>query len=285
MTALTVCETEKVLRPSPEKARNLGYGIWLLTFASDSFTLREYSLNQQNAPKRREHPGCNTCILTLDCGTQLISKHINIRPDLNTCDKIKATRINVSLPDPLQSMLCELPDLEELPYFEFKTDAGIKLLREVKTKLIDSPQLTKTDQLDAIAKPIAHDVRLLKPTLTSKLETYVPLKLSLMRTVIVFCGNILLHILFTFLYHRFKVIRDLTPKVLKTQHDDLQLKPVFSVSPDKIDIIDKSRNEWKDKIEIQPETTIQECEDDTEEPLKRTDLVRRDSVASFTLSP
>ena len=281
VTALTVCETEKVLLPSPEKARNLGYGIWLLTSASDFFTLREYSLNQKNAPKRREHPGCNICILTLDCGTQLISKHIKIRPDLNTCDKIKATRINVSLPDPLQSMLSELPDLEELPYFESKTDAGIKLLREVKTKLIDSPQLTKTDQLDAIAKPIAHDMRLLKPTLTSKLETYVPLKLSLMLTVIVFCGNILLHILFTFLYHRFQVIGDLTPKFLKTQHGDLQLKPVFSVSPDKIDIIDKSRNEWNDKIEIQPETTIQEWEDDTEEPLKRTDLVRRDSVASL----
>ena len=281
VTALTVCETEKVLLPSPEKARNQGYGIWLLTSASDSFTLREYNLNQKNAPKRREHPGCNICILTLDCGTQLISKHIKIRPDLNTCDKIKATRINVSLQDPLQSMLSELPDLEELPYFESKTDAGIKLLRDVKTKLIDSPQLTKTDQLDAIAKPIAHDMRLLKPTLTSKLETYVPLKLSLMLTVIVFCGNILLHILFTFLYHRFKVIRDLTPKFLKTQHGDLQLKPVFSVSPDKIDIIDKSRNELKDKIEIQPETIIQEWEDDTEEPLKRTDLVRRDSVASL----
>ena len=84
-----------------------------------------------------------------------------------------------------------------------------------------------------------------------------------------------------FIYHRFKVIRDLTPKFLKTQHGDLQLRPAFSVSPDKIDIIDKSRNEWKDKIEIQPETTIQEWEDDTEEPLKRTDLDRRDSVASL----
>ena len=72
-------------------------------------------------------------------------------------------------------MLSELPDLEELPYFESEIDAEIKLLRDNKTKLIDSPQLTKTDQLDAIAKPIAHDMRLLKPTLTSKPETYVPL--------------------------------------------------------------------------------------------------------------
>ena len=166
MTALSFCETEKVLMPSPEKARIQGYGIRLLTSALDSFTLREYSLHQKKTPKRREHPGCNVCILTLDCGTQFISKHINIRPHLNTCDKIKATRINVSLPDQLQSILSELRDLEELLHFESKTDAGIKLLKDVKTKLIDSTQLTETDQLDAFAKPIAHDMRLLRqPTL------------------------------------------------------------------------------------------------------------------------
>ena len=74
--------------------------------------------------------------------------------------------INVSLPDQLQSMLSELRDPEELPYFECKTDAGIKLRRDVYTKLIESTQLTKTDQLDAFAKPIAHDMRLLRqPTL------------------------------------------------------------------------------------------------------------------------
>ena len=52
--------------------------------------------NQKNAPKRREHPGCNICILALDSGTQLISKHINIRPDLKMFYKIKPTEINVS---------------------------------------------------------------------------------------------------------------------------------------------------------------------------------------------
>ena len=70
-------------------------------------------------------------------------------------------------------------------------------------------------------------------------------------------------------------------KVSKNPARHLQLKLVLSGSPDKIDIIDESCNEWKDQIEKQPETTIQKWEDDTEEPLKRTDLVRRDSVASL----
>ena len=79
MTALTVCETEKILLPTPEKETNLGYGIWLITSASAAFSLREYSLDELNTPKREDHPGCNICLITLDCGLQLVSKYIKIR--------------------------------------------------------------------------------------------------------------------------------------------------------------------------------------------------------------
>ena len=113
--------------------------------------------------------------------------------------------------------------------------------------MIESPQLTKTDQLDAIAKSIAQDMCYAN----SSIEIYVPLKLSLMLTVIDFCGIFLFHIMFTFLYHRYKVFRELTRKFIISQRGDLQLKLVFSVSPDKIDVIDKSRNEWKDTFLLQ----------------------------------
>ena len=230
MTALTVCETEKVLLPTPEKATNLGYGIWLITSASAAFSLREYSLDELNTPKREDHPGCNICLITLDCGTQLISKFIKIRPDLDSCDKIPAKRISVSLPDPLAHSISELPDLSDLPYYESKTDAGVKLLREVKAKLIDSPHLTKVDQLNEIAKPIAHNMRLLKPSLLDKMEQYVPLRLSLTLTAIVFLGNLVLHALIMYLYHRFAIFRKLTPKFLKSNAGNIQLKPVLSVA-------------------------------------------------------
>ena len=68
MTALTVCETGKLLLQTPEKATNLGYGIWLITSASAAFSLWEYSLDKLNTPKREDHPGCNICLITLDCG-------------------------------------------------------------------------------------------------------------------------------------------------------------------------------------------------------------------------
>ena len=51
MTALQVCDTEKIHLPTPEKATNLGFGIWLITSASASFSLREYSLEELNTPE------------------------------------------------------------------------------------------------------------------------------------------------------------------------------------------------------------------------------------------
>ena len=43
LTALSVCDTKKIMLPTPEKATNLGYGIWLITSASTSFTLQNYN--------------------------------------------------------------------------------------------------------------------------------------------------------------------------------------------------------------------------------------------------
>ena len=195
LTALTVCDTEKVMLPTPEQATNLGYGIWLIKSASDAFSLREYSLSDENVPQRREHPGCHVCIITLECGTQLIIKNIKIRPDLETCDQIQAQRIQVQLPRPLQHLLSALPDIPDLPYFDSKTDANIILMKKIKTELSTIPLHSDPQQLMKIAEPIAHEMKLLEPALTEKLNTYVPIKLSLMLTLFVFIGNLLLHTL------------------------------------------------------------------------------------------
>ena len=121
VATLTVCETEKVILPTPEKATDLGYGIWLITSASSSFSLWEYNLNEVHTPSRKEHSGCNICVITLDCRTQLASRNIKIRPDLGSCDEIPARRINVKLSDPLEHLMSEIPEIKELPYFGSRT--------------------------------------------------------------------------------------------------------------------------------------------------------------------
>ena len=120
-----------------------------------------------------------------------------ISSDLGNFDKIPARRTEVKLSDSLEHLMTEIPETNELPYFESKTDTGIRLLEEMKTKLVDSPIVTNTEQLDEFSKPIAHRMKLLKPSFTEKLESYVPIKLSLTLTVIFywkFTASMLVHL-------------------------------------------------------------------------------------------
>ena len=111
VVALSVCQTEKVLPPTPETALNLGYGIWLIMSAKP-FTWREYNLNDASLPTCEEKEECRLCIITLQCGIQLISKKIKIRPDLSSCQTIPATRIDVEFADPLRHLISSLPEIE-----------------------------------------------------------------------------------------------------------------------------------------------------------------------------
>ena len=65
--------------------------------------------------------------------------------------------------------MSEIPEINELPCFESRTDAGIKILEEVEATLIDSPIVTNMEQLDELSKPIAHGMKLLKPSFSDKL--------------------------------------------------------------------------------------------------------------------
>ena len=169
-TALTVCDMKRLMLPTPEKATNLGYGIWLITSASKLFSLREYRINSDTIPQNREHNRCHVCIITLECGTQLISKHIKIQPDLQNCSSLPAATIVVRLADPLKQLISSLPDITELPYFEAATDASLVLIKRIKEKLTKNTITVDESNLDQLAAPIVHDMTLLKPTLINKLH-------------------------------------------------------------------------------------------------------------------
>ena len=119
VVALSVRQTEKFLLPTPKTARNFGYGIWLITSAKH-FTWREYNLNDAWLPTGEKKEGCRLCIVTLQCGTQLISRNIEIRPDISSSHTIPATRIDVKLPDPRKHLISTLPEIEKVPYFTLK---------------------------------------------------------------------------------------------------------------------------------------------------------------------
>ena len=90
----------------------------------------------------------------------------------------------------------EVPPLEDLPLYDSKAEAGVKLLKQVRKELVHSPRVREVNRLVDIARPLASDMKLLKPSLTREFNQYVPFKVSFTLTIVVFIVSTLLHLLF-----------------------------------------------------------------------------------------
>ena len=82
LLTLQRCQLDVVELPLTEKARNLGFCCWVITSASDGYTIIESAGNGSNPLARIEHPGCRVCIITLGCVKQLRRPNIHLRSDL-----------------------------------------------------------------------------------------------------------------------------------------------------------------------------------------------------------
>ena len=141
VAALQVCETEQIVLPATEKAKNLGYGVWLKTSATTAYTVLESDTESTTSSGIVKYPGCWIYIITLKCGKQLSGDHIKIRSDLSTCEELPAIKVNVKFPDPLLELWSELPETDDISHFSTKAEAGIAMLKEVRETLLDSPKM------------------------------------------------------------------------------------------------------------------------------------------------
>ena len=171
ITALKVCDTEKVVLPNPERAQNLRYGIWLLISASSDFTLSGIGMDENRRQTNFPREGCNICLITIKCGHTMFSDYIKIRADLQSCQYLPAKRINVKFPDPLAHLIDSVPNINELPKHETSTEANLDLLKKVKTEFIYSNRKLSTESLDELAKPITTELKSFKPALIDILES------------------------------------------------------------------------------------------------------------------
>ena len=120
----------------------------------------------------------------------------------------------------------QVPPLDDLPFYTSKAEAEVTLSKAVRNKLISSPRVRQVNQLLEIARPFVEDMKLLKPSLTREFSQYVPFKVSFTLTVTVFIFSTVLHLVFMFVYHRFKLKDRIFPK--KTSKKNA-IKPVHHV--------------------------------------------------------
>ena len=122
--------------------------------------------------------------------------------------------------------------------------------------MISTTDTLKEAALDKIAAPLAHKMQLLKPALVDKLESYVPINLSLTLTILVFIGNLLLNILVMYLYHKIKFFQRITPNFMKFSDGKIPLKPVISVANSELTKVQSLDHKMKNLMTIIGETNI-----------------------------
>ena len=163
--ALEVCDTEPFPPPLKEKATNKGYGIWLITAARANFEFKETYMNATAMAGAKIVRRCRICLITLPCGKQMSGNKIRIRSDLSSCSKVPPIKLDVELPTTMANLFPLLPPAEELPYYNTKVEANMKLLSSLKLESQAQPNHAYRQNLQQIAKPIAHILTILKPSL------------------------------------------------------------------------------------------------------------------------
>ena len=193
--ALQICDTEQIALPATKKAENLGFGVWLITSATTAYTLFESDTASTSSSGIIKYPGCRVCIITLECGKQLVGPHIKIRSGLSTCEQLPTIKINVKFPDPLKQLWSELPEVYDMPYFSTNSAAGIAMLKEVREHLFDSPKMRDSEKLLEIARPISSKMTQLRPSLSEEFDSHLSTKNSLLMSLISVLGSMVRFIL------------------------------------------------------------------------------------------
>ena len=84
------------------------------------------NLNDASLLTSEEKEGWRLCIISIECGIQLITKNIKIRPDILSCQKMPATRVDFKLADPLQHFISSLPEIENHPCLKSRNTNTLK---------------------------------------------------------------------------------------------------------------------------------------------------------------
>ena len=116
--------------------------------------------------------GCRICLITLGWGKQLTGVNTRTQSDLSSCAKVPPVKLHVELPE--MANLCSLlPTVDQLPYYNPKVEAIMKLLKSVKLELQAQPHYVYKKNIQQIVEPFAHKLTTLKPSFQKQFNNYL----------------------------------------------------------------------------------------------------------------
>ena len=132
-----------------------------------------------------------------------------------------------------------LPTVDELPCYNTKVEANMKLLKSVKLELQAQPQYRYKKNVQQIAEPIAQKQTELKPSFEKQFNNYISWKNHLVIGIAVFILIALLQLGLMFALHRHKKPHKLQTFSHMLDNQKIPLKPIMVVEDQHLDRVTK----------------------------------------------
>ena len=164
-TSLLNCKIAMLIRLSFQW-KNLENGKWLITSASDQNDMFMSKMRKINPVKEKRLPGCKTCGIESECGTEIETRFIEIRADMISCCNDTAIRYDFNLRDCVQHLLSKFPSLNDMPHI-LTTQAHEQMIEEIPLNLatVHAYRRKSFQKLDELTEPIALDMTIIWPSL------------------------------------------------------------------------------------------------------------------------
>ena len=157
-----------------------------------------------------------------------------------------------------------LPTVEELPYYNTKVEANMKLLKSLKLELQAQPQYGYKKNIQQIAEPIAQKLTMLKPSLEKQFNNYISWKSHLMIGIAVFILSALLHLGLMLALHRYKKLHKFQPFSHKLDKEKIPLKPIMVVEDQHLDRVQNDEKfQWRNHSLLLPESQLMEAREES----------------------
>ena len=117
---------------------------------------------------------------------------------------MSAIKNNVKFPDPQWDLGSELREIDDMPNYSTKAEAGVAILEEVCETLLDSPKMRDPNKLLDIARPITTKRTQLRPSLPTEIDSHLSTQRSLVMGLKSFAGSMLLHVINVWFYRKYK---------------------------------------------------------------------------------
>ena len=135
-----------------------------------------------------------------------------------------------------------LPTVDELPYYNTKLEANMKLLKSVKLELQTQPQYGYRKNIQQIAEAIAQKLTMLKPSFEKQFKNYLSWKSQLVSGNAVVILSAVLHLGLMLALHRYKKLHKFQPLSHKLDKQKIPLKPIMVVEDQHFDRVQDDEN-------------------------------------------